>query len=184
MIHKIETWFDGTGRSVHEMVPLDGEEIPTDFKPFFCELVLTAQTPQGQIPVRTEQCFLDAFTVKEAFVVHDATAQAEMPKMIERASQGRARQTEQQDRGPKPDRHRQNAQRASARREPIEAAQVSAKYIGGRIGNEYWRRYWDKVDDCWGILIRWPMSEGPEPPPIDLNQPIDWKNYVATYETK
>ena len=85
MIHRIDTWMDGNGRRVHEMVPAEGQTAPDDFKPYAMELVIFAEHPQhGRHPVHSELCPLNAQTLEEAFAVHDETGKQELPKMLNR----------------------------------------------------------------------------------------------------
>lgn len=86
MKYKVEIIHDGTGRSIGEKVPVSGDPGP-NFKPYFIELTLSMQTPQGQIPVRREEVPLDAVTIDEAFAMHDGFIRDQMPGLIKRHEQ-------------------------------------------------------------------------------------------------
>ncbi len=47
---------------------------------------------------------------------------------------------------------------------------------------DYARQYWLADDQSWGIKMVWPIDKGWDPPPIRMDQPMEWKNVISTYQ--
>lgn len=81
MIHRPEIWHDERGRTVGEWILRDGEIAPDDFKPFFTEVTLVLQTPQGDQPAMKKRIAIDAVSIEEAFTMLDGINAEQLPIM-------------------------------------------------------------------------------------------------------